>query len=272
VTYYDRVLQAADAIRQRVSTPPTIGVVLGSGLGEFADSLRRQVAIPFQQIPHWPASTVTGHQGQLVVGTCGQRAVVALSGRCHLYEGYDAQEVTFGVRVLGVLGVKTLILTNAAGGIDPRLSAGTLMVIDDHINLTGQNPLAGPNEGRFGIRFPDMTEVYSLSLRHIARRAGQSLGLPLAHGVYAALLGPSYETPAEIRYLQVIGADAVGMSIVLEALAARHMAIAVLGVSCITNTAAGVTPGSLDHADVVDTARRVRGSFKSLLEGIIDQL
>jgi purine-nucleoside phosphorylase len=272
VTYYDQVLQAADAIRRRVSALPAIGVVLGSGLGGFADSLGAPIAIPYDQLPHWPASTVAGHHGRLVVGTVRGKGVAALSGRCHLYEGYDAQAVTFGVRVLGVLGVRTLILTSAAGGVDPGLSPGTLMVIDDHINLTGRNPLIGPNEARFGTRFPDMTEVYSSGLRNTADRAGQGLGLSLSHGVYAALLGPSYETPAEIRYLQVIGAHAVGMSTALEALAARHMGIAVLGVSCITNTAAGVAAGPVDHAAVIETAHRVRGALHSLLEGIIDQL
>jgi purine-nucleoside phosphorylase len=272
MTYYDQVLQAADEIRRRVSPLPKIGVVLGSGLGDFADALAGPTTIPYRQIPHWPASTVAGHRGELVVGIAGGKQVAALSGRSHLYEGYDVQAVTFGVRVLGVLGVKTLILTNAAGGLAPGLEPGTLMIIDDHINLTGCNPLTGANEDRFGTRFPDMTEVYSSSLRTTADQAGQGLGLALAHGVYAAVLGPSYETPAEIRYLRVIGADAVGMSTVPEALAARHMGIGVLGVSCITNAAAGTTPRPVDHAAVVETAHRVRATFISFLEGIIGQL
>ena len=271
MTDYDRVLEAADAIRQRVPTPPAIGVVLGSGLGDFAGSVSAPIAIPYSQIPHWPMSTVIGHRGELVAGSVRGKGVAVLSGRCHLYEGYSAQEVAFGVRVLGVLGVTTLILTNAAGGLSPGLLPGMLMIIDDHINLTGQNPLIGPDEVRFGTRFPDMTEVYSLTLRDAADRAGRGLGLSLPHGIYAALSGPSYETPAEIRYLQVIGADAVGMSTVPEALAARHMGVAVLGVSCITNAAAGAA-GPVDHSAVVDTAHRVRGTFISLLEGIIDQL
>jgi purine-nucleoside phosphorylase len=198
--------------------------------------------------------------------------VAALAGRCHLYEGQDPQTVTFAVRVLGVLGVKTLIVTNAAGGVNTGFSQGALMVIDDHINLMGVNPLAGANDDRFGPRFPDMTEVYSARLRRIADLAGKNLNLLLPHGVYVALLGPSYETPAEIRYLRTIGADAVGMSTVPEALVARHMSIEVLGMSCITNMAAGVLPRPLDHDEVMQTARRIRGQFIALLEGIIGQL
>jgi purine-nucleoside phosphorylase len=272
VTYYEQVVQAADAIRQRVSAPPAIGIVLGSGLGDFADTIVTPARIPFRELAHWPASTVTGHQGQLVVGHVRGKVVAALSGRCHLYEGYDPPAVAFGVRVLGVLGVKTLILTNAAGGLNSSLTPGTLMIIDDHINLTGQSPLTGPNEARFGTRFPDMSEVYSGRLRDTADEAGKGLGVPLAHGVYAALVGPSYETPAEIRYLQLIGADAVGMSTVLEALAARHMGVEVLGISCITNVASSMALGTVDHTAVLDTAYRTRRSFISLLEGIIDRL
>ena len=195
-----------------------------------------------------------------------------MPGRCHLYEGHDARTVTFAVRALGVLGVKTLILTNAAGGVNTGFAQGALMVIDDHINLTGHNPLVGANDDRFGARFPDMSEVYSHAAPGAGRRAAAAIGLRLAHGVYAALLGPSYETPAEIRYLRAIGADAVGMSTVPEAIAARHMGLEVLGLSCITNMAAGVLPQPLDHAEVMETARRVRGQFVALLEGIIDRL
>jgi purine-nucleoside phosphorylase len=198
--------------------------------------------------------------------------VAALAGRCHLYEGYDGQSVTFATRVVGLLGVKLLMLTNAAGGVNTTFSQGALMVIDDHINLTGHNPLAGPNDDRFGPRFPDMSAVYSSRLRGLADEAAKAGGVALAHGVYAALLGPSYETPAEIRYLRTIGADAVGMSTVPEAIVARHMGIDVLGISCITNMAAGVLPKPLDHAEVMDTARRVRGQFTALLEGIIGRL
>jgi purine-nucleoside phosphorylase len=215
---------------------------------------------------------VIGHEGRLVIGTVRGKTVAALSGRCHLYEGHDLNTVTFGVRALALVGVRTLILTNAAGGINTSFSQGALMVIDDHINLTGHNPLVGPNEDRFGPRFPDMTQVYSSRLRHLADEAGQTIELPLPHGVYAALLGPSYETPAEIRYLRTIGADAVGMSTVPEAIAARHMGVNVLGISCITNMAAGVLPQPLDHNEVMATAKRVRGHFIALLEEIVGRL
>jgi purine-nucleoside phosphorylase len=251
---------------------PTIGIVLGSGLGDFAHSLAGGVSLPYAELPHWPAARVIGHEGRLVVGTVAGRAVAALAGRCHLYEGHDVGRVAFAVRVLGLLGVRTVILTNAAGGVNTGFSQGALMIIDDHVNLTGHNPLVGENDERFGPRFPDMTEVYSSRLRGIADRAGKAMNLLLPHGVYVALLGPSYETPAEIRYLRTIGADAVGMSTVPEAIAARHMKMEVLGISCITNMAAGVLPQPLDHNEVMETARRVRGQFIALLEGIIGQL
>jgi purine-nucleoside phosphorylase len=275
MSYYDQVKEAADAIRARVPEVPQIAIVLGSGLGDFANSLGEAVVMPYDQLPHWPASRVIGHEGKLVVGTvanAGGRTIAALAGRSHAYEGHDLGTVTFAVRVLGLLGVKTLILTNAAGGVNTSFLQGALMVIDDHINLIGSNPLVGPNDERFGVRFPDMTEVYSTRLRRLADQAGTALNLPLPHGVYVALLGPSYETPAEIRYLRTIGADAVGMSTVPEAIVARHMGLEVLGISCITNMAAGVLPQPLDHAEVMATARRIRGQFIALLEGIIEQL
>jgi purine-nucleoside phosphorylase len=275
MNYYDQVKEAADAIRSRVPEVPQVGIVLGSGLGDFANSLGDAVVMPYDQLPHWPAARVIGHEGKLVVGTVGKAGgprIAALAGRCHVYEGYDLRTVTFAVRVLGLLGVKTLILTNAAGGVNTGFLQGALMVIDDHINLIGNNPLVGPNDDRFGARFPDMTEVYSARLRRVADQAGKAIHLLLPHGVYVALLGPSYETPAEIRYLRTIGADAVGMSTVPEAIVARHMGLEVLGISCITNMAAGVLPQPLDHAEVMETARRIRGQFIALLEGIIGQL
>jgi purine-nucleoside phosphorylase len=272
MTSYDKVKEAADAVRSRIATMPQVAIVLGSGLGDFANSLGSAVTMPYGELPHWPASRVVGHDGKLVVGTAAGKTIAVLAGRAHMYEGYDASAVTFAVRALGLLGVKTLILTNAAGGVNTGFSQGALMVIDDHVNLTGQNPLAGANDDRFGPRFPDMTEVYSARLRGIADRAGQKIGVALPHGVYVALLGPSYETPAEIRYLRTIGADAVGMSTVPEAIVARHMKMEVLGISCITNMAAGVLPQPIDHADVMETGRRIRGQFIALLEGIIEQL
>lgn len=270
--YYDKVKEAAEAILSRVAEPPSIGVVLGSGLGDFANSLEGAFSIPYEQLPHWPRPAIIGHEGRLAVGLARGRTIAALAGRCHVYEGHDLRTVTFPVRVLGLLGVKTIILTNAAGGIKTGFSQGALMVIDDHINLIGNNPLVGANDERFGVRFPDMTEVYSSRLRAIADRAGRELDLTLQHGVYVALLGPSYETPAEIRYLRAIGADAVGMSTVPEAIVARHMGADVLGISCISNMAAGVLPQPLDHAEVMETTRRVRGQFIALLEGIIGRL
>ncbi len=271
--YYDQVREAADVVRAKMGDRrPVAAVVLGSGLGDFAGTLANAVSLPYGELPHWPASRVVGHEGRLVIGDVRGRTVAALAGRCHLYEGHDAKVVTFATRVLGLLGVKTLMLTNAAGGINVGFAQGALMVIDDHINLMGANPLAGANDDRFGPRFPDMSTVYSLRLREIADAAGKSINLLLPHGVYAGLLGPSYETPAEIRYLRVIGADAVGMSTVPEALAARHMGVEVLGISCITNMAAGVLPQPLDHNEVMATARNVRGKFIALLEAIIERL
>ena len=269
---WDRVEEAAAFIRRRAGVPPTTAIVLGSGLGDFADSLADAVSIPYDELPHWPASTVVGHSGRLVLGTAASVPVAALCGRVHVYEGYPAGAVVFATRVLGRLGITRMILTNAAGGINTGFSQGALMVIDDHINLLGTNPLIGLNDDRFGPRFPDMTEVYSTRLRAIADAAAAAKGIALTHGVYVAVHGPSYETPAEIRFLRTAGADAVGMSTVPEAIAARHMGMEVLGVSCITNMAAGVLPQPLVHDEVIATAKRVRGSFIALLEGILERL
>ena len=271
-TYFERVEQAAAEVRKRIGGVPDVAVVLGSGLGAFANLLNDAVSMPYGDLPNWPMSKVIGHEGRLVVGTLGTRRVAALSGRAHFYEGHDLRTVTFATRVIGRLGVKVLILTNAAGGINVNLKPGMLMVMDDHINLLGSNPLVGPNEDRFGLRFPDMSEVYSKRLRAIADEVARAQGLPIGHGVYVAVHGPSYETPAEIRFLRAIGADAVGMSTVPEAIAARHMGIEVLGISCITNAAAGVLPQPLNHDEVMDVAKQVRGAFAALLEGIIGRI
>ena len=268
--YFDKVEAAAQTLR--AFGPPDVAIVLGSGLGDFAAALDNPHVTPYTGIPHWPASAVIGHAGRLTVGTLRGKRVAALGGRVHFYEGHDLRTVTFPVRVLGRLGVKTLILTNAAGGINTAFDPGTLMVIDDHINLLGSNPLVGANDERFGVRFPDMTEVYSRRLRGVADQASAAVRVPVTHGVYAAVHGPSYETPAEIRYLRTIGADAVGMSTVPEALVARHMQLEVLGLSCITNPAAGVLPEPLHHDEVMEVAQRVKGAFASLLEGIIERL
>jgi purine-nucleoside phosphorylase len=268
--YYDRVEAAAGRLR-KVGVPD-VAIVLGSGLGDFADGLTDAITTPYAEIPNWPASAVVGHAGKLVLGSLGGKRVAALAGRAHFYEGHDLRTVTFATRVLGLLGVKTLILTNAAGGINLSFTPGTLMVIDDHINLLGSNPLVGANDDRFGVRFPDMTNVYARRLRDLADAAAGARGVRVTHGVYVAVHGPSYETPAEIRYLRIIGADAVGMSTVPEALVARHMGMEVLGISCITNPAAGVLPEPLHHDEVMEVARRVKGEFSSLLEGIIERL
>jgi purine-nucleoside phosphorylase len=262
---------AADSIRQAVGSVPEIAVVLGSGLGDFAGTLSEPVVLPYGQIPHWPVSRVVGHAGRLVAGTVVGRRVLALAGRSHFYEGHSMGVVTFATRVLGRLGVKVLVITNAAGGINERFATGALMVIDDHVNFMGTNPLVGPNDDRFGARFPDMSEVYSRRLRGLADQAARQRGVALEHGIYVAVCGPSYETPAEIRAFRTLGADAVGMSTVPEALVARHMGIEVLGVSCITNLAAGVSAKPLVHDEVMETAQRVRGAFITLLEGIIER-
>ena len=273
ITYLQQVDAAVAAVKGRCGdVAAEVAIVLGSGLGDFATRLADPVSIPYGDLPHWPASKIIGHEGRLVVGTLAGRRVAALSGRAHFYEGHDLRTVTFAARVMSRLGVKVLIVTNAAGGINVSLTPGTLMVIDDHINLLGSNPLVGPNEDTFGVRFPDMTEVYSKRLRGIADAVAREQGLPLGHGIYVAVHGPSYETPAEIRFLRTIGADAVGMSTVPEAIVARHMGVEVLGISCISNAAAGVLPQPLNHDEVMEVARQVRDAFAALLEGIIGRL
>ena len=273
MTYLEKVDEAVAAVRQRTGTRvPDVAVVLGSGLGDFANRLGEAVSIPYPDLPHWPASHVIGHEGKLVIGTLAGKRVAALSGRAHFYEGHDLRTVTFAARVIARLGVNALILTNAAGGINTNLKPGTLMVMDDHINLLGSNPLVGANEDAFGARFPDMSEVYSKRLRGLADQVAREQRLNLGHGIYVAVHGPSYETPAEIRFLRTIGADAVGMSTVPEAIVARHMGVEVLGLSCITNAAAGVLPQPLNHDEVMEVARQVRGAFAALLEGLIGRL
>jgi purine-nucleoside phosphorylase len=268
-SYYDQVQRAAEVIRSRSKARPETAMILGSGLGGFASRLDRAVSIPYEEIPDWPVSTVVGHEGRLVIGDAAGRPIAVLAGRAHFYEGHDLRRVTFGTRVLGALGVRTLILTNAAGGINTAFAPGDLMVIDDHINLLGTNPLVGPNDERFGVRFPDLSNVYSARLRGLVDDAAVTQGILLRHGVYVACHGPSYETPAEVRYLRTIGADAVGMSTVPEAIVARHMGIEVLGISCITNLAAGVLPQPLNHDEVLETAQRVRDTFIRLLTSVI---
>ena len=266
---YERVEAAAAAVRSKCQTLPQTAVVLGSGLGDFADTLLDAVSISYADVPHWPASNVVGHTGRLVVGSVAGRPIAALAGRAHFYEGHDLSTVVFATRVMGRLGARQIILTNAAGGINTAFASGALMVIDDHINLLGSNPLLGVNDERFGPRFPDMSEAYSAELRALASSLSP---VPLREGVYAGVLGPSFETPAEIRYLRSIGADLVGMSTVSETIAANHAGMRVLGISCVTNMAAGVLDQPLSHEEVVETAARVRETFMTLVTGIVAKL
>ena len=264
--------EAVKSLRARTALSPRVGVVLGSGLGGFGSRLTDRVEIPYEAIPHWPVSTAEGHAGRLVLGRLGELPVAVMAGRVHLYEGYRPDQVVFGVRVLGRLGARALVLTNAAGGINPAFQRGLLVLISDHINLQGANPLVGPNEESLGPRFPDMTEAYSVRLRQIARETAAELGIPVAEGVYAAMLGPSYETPAEIRFLRIIGADLVGMSTVPEVIAARHMGLSVLAISCVTNMAAGLAPGPLSHREVLETGEMVRDRLSRLLEALLPRI
>ncbi len=272
----EQIYEAAEYIRQHISAIPKIAVILGSGLGEYADSLPQPQALPYADIPHFPTSTVPGHKGRFVFSNTDHVALVAMQGRFHYYEGYSLEQVTFPIRVLGMLGVHRLIVTNAAGGINPQFVAGDLMMIRDHINLIGDNPLRGPHYEEFGPLFPDMTEAYNREDSAVFQAVAQDLGIALKQGVYVGLSGPSYETPAEIRMLRTLGADAVGMSTVPEVIVANQMGMRVSGVSCITNMAAGIsmTDGvslKLSHQEVMDTAERVRQHFIALLDSVIRQ-
>ncbi len=269
---YERVEHAARTIRARWMEEARIGLVLGSGLGAFADDCEDSVVIPYEEIPGFVRSTVEGHTGQMVLGRCAGVPIVVMQGRFHFYEGYEMDAVTFPVRTLGLLGVKSVVLTNAAGGLNNTFTQGSLMLISDHLNLMGVSPLRGPNDERFGPRFPDMTEVYDREYQEIAAKEAQAMGIELRRGVYAALAGPSYETPAEIRMLRALGADAVGMSTVPEAIVARHLSLKVLGISCITNLAAGVLDAPINHAEVIETGERVRATFTDLLRRVIPKL
>ncbi len=262
---------AAQVILGKTSLRPRIGLVLGSGLGGFADSLSDATRIPYAEIPAFPRSTAIGHAGQMVIGKSGGVPVATMQGRVHLYEGYSAQEVAFPMRVFGRMGIRAVILTNAAGGINLNYQQGALALIRDHINLQGTNPLVGPND-RFGVRFPDMTQAYERSYRELAREEAGKLGMALHEGVYAALLGPSYETPAEINYLRTIGADLVGMSTAFEVITARHMGIKVLAISCVTNMAAGILDRPLSHQEVMETGERVKTSFEALLRAVLPRI
>ncbi len=263
---------AAKFLLSRTPIRPKIGLILGSGLGAFADELSDATRTPYTQIPSFPQSTAIGHAGQMVIGKAAEIPVAVMQGRVHLYEGYSPQQVAFPVRVLGRMGIRALVITNAAGGINLEYKQGALVVITDHINLQGKNPLVGPNDERFGVRFPDMTEAYSKSYREITLNASRNLGKTIYQGVYAGLLGPSYETPAEIRYLRTIGADLVGMSTIAEVIAARHMGMKVLAISCVTNMAAGILDQPINHEEVLATGERVRGDFVALLKAVLPEI
>lgn len=269
---FARAESAAQFVLGQTPLRPAIGLVLGSGLGGFADELSEATKIPYANIPFFPLSTAVGHAGQMVIGKVGAVAVAAMQGRVHLYEGYSVKEVTFPIRAFGRMGIRALILTNAAGGINLEYKQGALVVISDHINLQGKNPLVGSNEDRLGPRFPDMTQAYWKPYREIALRAARRLGKTLHEGVYAGLLGPSYETPAEIRYLRTIGADLVGMSTIPEVIVARHMGLKVLAISCVTNMAAGISHEVLNHEDVLATGERVKGDFVALLRAVLPEI
>ena len=267
-----KIPETIDAIAARHSSKPILGLILGSGLGAYAETLQNRTEISFDELPHFPKSTIAGHSGKLVLGEAAGIPLVVLQGRVHFYEGYSMAEVTYPTRVLGTLGIKGLIVTNAAGGINLKFRPGDLMLITDHINLTGTNPLIGPNQEEFGVRFPDMSDAYDESLRQITLRVAAQSGVRMQQGIYAGLTGPSYETPAEIRMLKSLGADAVGMSTVPEVIVANHMRIRVLGISCISNMAAGILPQKLTHQEVLDTTQKVQSQFLALLSGAIPKL
>lgn len=269
MTEFARAEQAAEYVLSKTALRPQIALVLGSGLGAFADSLTGAVRIPYDDIPHYPKPTAEGHAGQLVIGKVDDIIVAAMQGRVHLYEGHAIADVVFPMRVFGRMGVRAAILTNAAGGISHKYKQGCLVVLNDHINLSGCNPLTGPNDPRFGVRFLDMSSAYDPVFQEIAFHEAHKLGIEVFHGVYAAVPGPSYETPAEIRYLRQIGADLVGMSTVNEVITARHMGMKVLAISCVTNMAAGILDQAITHEEVLETGARVRSSFEALLRAVI---
>ncbi len=269
---FEKAEEAAHAIRARAKLEPRVGLILGSGLGAFGDSLTDGVKIPYQEIPHFPVSTAVGHAGRLVIGRSGRVPVAVLQGRVHYYEGYTPEQVVFPTRVLKQLGVHALVVTNAAGGINRKLKVRGLLLIRDHINLMGMNPLRGANDPRFGLRFPDMTAAYSRRFRELAKKEARRLKLRLFEGVYAALAGPSYETPAEIRYLARIGADVVGMSTAPEVIVASHMGIPVLGLSSVTNMAAGISKTKINHEEVLEAGERMAGQLTRFLQALVPVL
>lgn len=269
---YENIKEAVNFLKSKYADTPKIGLILGSGLGVLAEEINEPVKIPYEEIPNFPVSTVEGHAGQLVFGTLKGAQVVVMQGRFHFYEGYSLDKVTAPVRVMKELGIETLIVTNAAGGINTSFEAGDLMIITDHINNMGTNPLIGPNQSQLGPRFPDMSESYDKKLRELAKQAGSELQIPLKEGVYVGNTGPSYETPAEVRALRIIGGDAVGMSTVPEVIVARHSGLKVLGISCISNMAAGILDQPLSHDEVIETTEKVRANFLDLVKSIVEKI
>jgi len=264
--------KSIDYIKGKIKNQPEIGIVLGSGLGDFADSIEDKIEIPYTEIPGFPVSTVKGHDGKLIFGKINSKEVCVMKGRIHYYEGYDIKEVVYPIEVLAGLGIKTLILTNAAGGVNTDFEPADLMIINDHINLMGKNPLIGPNDEDLGPRFPDMTDLYNKDLIEVAERSAKKLGIDIQEGVYMYFTGPSYETAAEVRMARILGADAVGMSTVPEAIIARHRGLKILGISTITNMSTGILDTPLDHTEVVEVGQEVAGKFKELLKEIIEEI
>jgi purine-nucleoside phosphorylase len=269
---YQRAERAAKFVLGKTKLRPRIALVLGSGLGDFAEEFTNATRIPYTKIPNFPRSTAIGHAGRLVIGNIGDIPVAAMQGRVHLYEGYSAKEVTFPIRVFARMGIQAVVLTNAAGGINRNYSQGCLVAVRDHVNLQGVNPLTGPNDERFGLRFPDMTQAYDREFQRFVTEEGKKLTLNIHNGVYLAVQGPSYETPAEIYSFRAIGADLVGMSTVPEVIAARHSGIRVLGISCVTNMAAGTTDAPLNQEEVLEIAARIKPQFTALLRAVIPRI
>ncbi len=271
-TILNNINESATHITNKTSHKPSIAIILGSGLGDLAEEIKNNVKIPYGQIPHFPKSTVVGHAGQLVIGELEGKTVLAMQGRFHYYEGYPMADVTYAIRVMKQIGIQKLIVTNAAGAVEPSFVPGDLMLISDHINLSGSNPLIGPNMDSFGVRFPDMSNAYSESLRILARQVAQEEAIDLKEGVYTFMSGPTYETPAEVRMVRLLGGDAVGMSTAPEVIVAVHSGMEVVGISCMTNMAAGILDQPLNHEEVVETSQRVKAKFTSLVRGLLEKM
>lgn len=269
---YERIQESANYIKSKINNIPEIGLILGSGLGVLGDEIENAIAIKYDEIPNFPVSTVEGHSGQLVIGNLEGKVVIAMQGRFHFYEGYSMDKVTFPVRVMKELGISTIIVTNAAGGANKTYNPGDLMIIRDHINLSGHHPLIGTNDSKLGVRFPDMSTAYTPKYRELAKQCAKDVGIDVQEGVYTFFSGPTYETPAEVKMAQILGSDAVGMSTVPEVIVARHSNLDVIGISCITNMAAGILDQPLNHEEVIETTQKVKSQFLSLVKSIVNKL